>query len=69
MALTNSIVASGLNLDLTTTDTGDPGASGTPVDTVGLRLYSSNTMWFSSNYNAGKTLEQPLGNGNAKVMP
>jgi hypothetical protein len=57
-------VASGLAVEMTTTDAGVPGTNN---DSLGLRLWNGSSLWFSSNYNAGETLEQLLSGGNVKI--
>jgi hypothetical protein len=48
-----------LTLQMTMTDTGDPGSS----DTIGISLWDGNTLLFSSEWNGSKTLEKILGGG------
>ncbi len=51
-------------LQLWMTDNGMPGSS----DTLGIQVLSKNGgMWFSSNLNGVKTVEQTLGGGNLSV--
>lgn len=49
------------------TDKGEPGNS----DSISFSLYDGSTLWFSSNWSGGKTIEQSLspgsGNGNVQV--
>jgi hypothetical protein len=51
-------------LQVTMTDKGEPGSS----DSIGVSVWSkSGPLWFSSNWNGPKTLEQTLGGGNLAV--
>jgi hypothetical protein len=51
-------------LQLWMTDNGEPGSS----DTLGIQVLNKNGgMWFSSNWNGNKTVEQTLGGGNLAV--
>jgi large repetitive protein len=51
-------------LQVTMTDKGEPGVA----DTIGITLWNkSGGLWFTSNWNATKTLEQLLGGGNLVV--
>jgi hypothetical protein len=51
-------------LQVTLTDNGEPGKS----DTIGLALYNKDGgLWFSSNWNGLKTVEQIIANGNLVV--
>jgi len=51
-------------LQVTMTDTGEPGNS----DTVAITVWNKNGgLWFSSNWNGTKTVEQTLGGGNLVV--
>jgi len=51
-------------LQVTMTDKGEPGKS----DTIGITVWNkSGGLWFSSNWNGTKTVEQVLGGGNLVV--
>ena len=51
-------------LQVTMTDKGEPGSS----DTIAITVWNkSGVLWFSSNWNGTKTLEQVLGGGNLMV--
>jgi len=52
-----------LTLNMTLTDKGEPGSS----DTIGFTLWDGNTLVFSSNWSAAKTIEQILAGGNTQV--
>jgi Metallo-peptidase family M12B Reprolysin-like/Putative Ig domain len=54
---------SGLTLQVTFTDKGEPGLN----DTIGLTLWDGNKLVFSSEWNGAKTLERPLDGGNTVV--
>jgi hypothetical protein len=56
-------VGSNLSLRITITDKGEPGSS----DSIGITLWNSNTLLFSSQWNGATTLEQLLGGGNLVV--
>ena len=48
--------------EVSLTDNGEPGSS----DTITIRD-GAGAVWFSSNWNGAKTVEQPLGGGNNVV--
>jgi hypothetical protein len=51
-------------LQMTMDDNGEPGSS----DTLGITVWNKNGgLWFSSNWNGVKTIEQLLGGGNLQV--
>ena len=51
-------------LQVTMTDKGEPGSS----DSIGITVWNkSGGVWFSSNWNGTKTVEQLLGGGNTVV--
>ena len=51
-------------LQVVMTDKGEPGRS----DTIAITVWNkSGGLWFSSNWNGTKTLEQMLGGGNLVV--
>src|SRR5439155_1474041 len=51
-------------LQVTMTDKGEPGNT----DTIGITVWNKNGgVWFSSNWNGTRTVEQPLGGGNLVV--
>jgi hypothetical protein len=52
-----------LTLQMTMTDTGEPGSS----DTIGVTLWDGSTLVFSSEWTGAQTLEQPLDGGNLVV--
>lgn len=52
-----------LTLQITMTDKGEPGSS----DTIGVTLWSGNTLLFSSEWRGSKTIEMILGGGNLVV--
>jgi hypothetical protein len=56
-------VGSGLTLQITMTDKGEPGAN----DTIGITLWQGSKLLFSSNWTGAKTIEQILGGGNLVV--
>jgi hypothetical protein len=56
-------VASGLQLQITVTDNGEPGNT----DKVSFTLWSGSTLVFSSSWSGTKTLEQILEGGNLQV--
>ena len=50
--------------EVSLTDNGDPGSS----DTIAITVRdATGALWFSSNWNGAKTVEQPLGGGNNVV--
>ena len=53
-----------LTLHITLADNGEPGAS---VDSIGISLWKSNELWFSSNWDGASTVEQLLDGGNIQV--
>jgi hypothetical protein len=57
------IVASGLQLQITVTDNGEPGNT----DKVSFTLWNGSTLIYSSNWSGTKTLEQILAGGNLQV--
>ncbi len=56
-------IAGNLTLRLTMTDKGEPGAN----DTIGVTLWSGNTLLFSSEWKGSKTIEVILTGGNLVV--
>ena len=51
-------------LQVELTDNGEPGSS----DTIGITLWNkSGGLWFASNWNGTKTVEQALGGGNLVI--
>jgi hypothetical protein len=62
-------VAGGLSLDLTMTDAGEPGSSGAvaPLDSIGFTVWKGNDLWYSSNWDGSKTVEELLDGGNLQV--
>jgi MBG domain (YGX type) len=51
-------------LQVTITDNGEPGSN----DTIAVTLWNKNGgVWFTSNWNGTKTIEQKLGGGNLQV--
>lgn len=52
-----------LSLQVTITDKGEPGTD----DSIGITLWSGNTLVFSSEWSGAKTLEQKLDGGNTVV--
>jgi hypothetical protein len=56
-------IAGNLTLQITMTDSGEPGSS----DTIGVTLWDVNKLLFSSNWSGGKTVEQLLSGGNLVV--
>ncbi len=52
-----------LSLQVTITDKGEPGTN----DSIGVTLWSGNTLVFSSEWNGAKTLEKNLDGGNTVV--
>ncbi len=52
-----------LTLQITLTDTGEPGSS----DTIAFTLWNGNKLLFSSNWSGSKTVPQTLGGGNLVV--
>jgi hypothetical protein len=62
--LATSSVDGGATLQVTMTDAGEPGSS----DKIGIVVYNkAGGVWFSSNWNGTKTIEQLLGGGNLLV--
>jgi hypothetical protein len=52
------------SLQLTMTDRGEPGAN----DTLGITVWNKNgALWYASNWNGTRTVEQVLGGGNLAV--
>ena len=50
--------------EVSLTDNGEPGSS----DTIAITIRDgAGAVWFSSNWNGAKTVEQPLGGGNNVV--
>jgi hypothetical protein len=60
---TGSSAGSGLTLQVTFTDKGEPGRN----DTIGITLWNGSKLVFSSEWNGAKTLERPLDGGNTVV--
>ena len=56
-------VASGLQLQITVTDAGEPGS----LDKVSFTLWNGSTLVYASNWSGTKTIEQLLGGGNLQV--
>jgi len=56
-------IAGNLTLQVTLTDSGEPGSS----DTIGVTLWDGSKVVFSSNWNGAKTVEQLLSGGNLVV--
>jgi hypothetical protein len=62
-------VAGGLVLDMTLTDAGEPGSSVatfTP-DSIGFTIWKGNDLWYSSNWDGTRTIEELLDGGNVQV--
>lgn len=60
----STLVASSATFEISITDNGEPGSS----DTIAITIRdSTNAVWFSSNWNGVKTVEQMLGAGNIWV--
>ncbi|HET7081541.1 MAG TPA: hypothetical protein VFM49_29285, partial [Chloroflexia bacterium] len=52
------------SLQLTMTDRGEPGAN----DTLAITVWNRNgALWYASNWNGTRTVEQVLGGGNLAV--
>jgi hypothetical protein len=53
------------SLRLTVDDNGSPGAS---ADTIGITVWNrQGQLWFSSNWDGMKTIEQPIAAGSIRV--
>jgi len=55
-------VIGGLTLDLTVTD-GGQGSSSTIPDSIGFTVWRGNELWYSSDWDGSKTIEDILGGG------
>ncbi len=61
-------IAGGLSLEMTVTDMGEPGAMKPGgADTIGFTLKNGTSLWYSSDWDGSKTVEDILGGGNIQI--
>jgi hypothetical protein len=55
-------------LQVTMVDNGEPGAKSDPMDRISITVWNkSGGLWFASNWNGAKTVDQNIAQGNLKV--